>query len=57
MNDFFEEILKNLDGIELIIKCPMMKNFNRIKNITGNAINDDQLVKLTLKKKMILSKI
>ncbi len=52
LNDFFEEILKNLDEIRINYKKSNDEKFLiELKNITGNAINDDQLIKLALKEK------
>ena len=57
LSDFFEEILKNLViSAENYKKSNDEKYLTEIKNITGNAINDDQLIKLVSKDKSFFEK-
>ena len=52
LNDFFEEILKEIDvSITNYKKSNDEKYLTEIKNITGKSINDEQLQKLALKEK------
>ena len=52
LNDFFEEILKEIDiSITNYKKSNDEKYLTAIKNITGKSINDEQLLKLALKEK------
>ena len=52
LNDFFEEILKEIDiSITNYKKSNDEKYLTAIKNITGKSINDEQLLKLALKDK------
>ena len=52
LNDFFEEILKEIDlSITNYKKSNDEKYLTEIKNITGKSINDEQLLKLALKEK------
>ncbi|MEC7136251.1 MAG: preprotein translocase subunit SecA [Pseudomonadota bacterium] len=57
LNDFFEEILKN---IELTIinykKSNDEKYLTEIKNITGNSLNDEELLKLFSKDQKTITK-
>ena len=57
LNDFFEEILKN---IELTIinykKSNDEKYLTEIKNITGNSLNDEELLKLFSKDQKTVTK-
>ena len=57
LSDFFEEILKNLEiSAENYKKSNDEKYLTEIKNITGNALNDDQLIKLVSKDKSFFEK-
>ena len=57
LSDFFEEILKNLEiSAENYKKSNDEKYLTEIKNITGNALNDDQLIKLLSKDKSFFEK-
>ena len=57
LSDFYEEILKNLEiSAENYKKSNDEKYLTEIKNITGNAINDDQLIKLVSKDKSFFEK-
>ena len=49
LEDFFDEILKNLNDVRRnFCKSGDEKNFlTETKNITGNVVNDDQLLKFT----------
>ena len=49
LEDFFDEILKNLNDVRRNFrKSGDEKNFlTETKNITGNVVSDDQLLKLT----------
>ena len=49
LEDFFDEILKNLNDVRRNFrKSGDEKNFlTETKNITGNVVNDDQLLKFT----------
>ena len=50
LNDFFEEIITNLDTSKKNYqKSNDEKYLTEIKNITGNALNDSQLIKLISK--------
>ena len=52
LNDFFEEILKNLENsIVNYKKSNDGKFLTKIKNITGNSLNDEQLKQLASKDK------
>ena len=47
LNDFFEEVLKNLENSAInYSKSNDEKYLIEIKNITGNSLNDDQLIKI-----------
>ena len=47
LNDFFEEVLKNLENSAInYSKSKDEKYLIEIKNITGNSLNDDQLIKI-----------
>ncbi len=48
LNDFFEEVLKNLEiSTTNYKKSNDEKYLTEIKNITGNSLNDDQLIKIS----------
>ena len=52
INDFFEEVLKDLEGsIENFKKSNDEKYLTEIKNIIGSALSDEQLKNLALKEK------
>ena len=52
LNDFFEEILKEIDvSITNYKKSNDEKYLTEIKNITGKSINDEQLVEISIKGK------
>ena len=52
LNDFFEEILKNLqNSIVKYKKSNDEKYLTEVKNITGNSLNDEQLKQLASKDK------
>ena len=56
VNDFFDEILEEMNiSISNYKKSNDEKYLTEIKNITGNLLNDDQLKKLALGEKNILS--
>ena len=58
LNDFFEEILKEIDvSITNYKKSNDEKYLTEIKNITGKSINDEQLRKLALKEKDVFLKV
>ena len=55
LDDFYDEIIKNLlTAADNYKKSNDEKYVTEVKNITGNALNDDQLKKL-LSRKMLLS--
>ena len=57
LNDFFEEILKDLQvSILDYQKSNDEKYLTQIKNITGNSLNDEQLTKLALMGKIDFNK-
>ena len=57
LNDFFEEVLKNLEILSINYrKSNDEKYLTEIKNITGNSLNDDQLIKLASMDKENFSK-
>ena len=50
LNDFMEEILKNLAlSVDNYKKSTNEKYLTEIKNITGNSVDEDKLINLTLK--------
>ena len=52
LNDFFEEILINLEkSLDDFKKSDDEKYLTEIKNITGSSLNDDELLKISSKKK------
>ena len=52
LNDFYNEVLKNLqNSISNYKKSNDEKYLTEIKNITGNSLNDDQLLQLASKEK------
>ena len=52
LDNFFEEILKNLEEkVNLFKKSNDEKYLTEIKNITGNSLNDQELVRLASKNK------
>ena len=57
LNDFFEEMLKNLEAtLNNYKKSNDEKFLTEIKNITGNSLNDEQLIKLASKEYNIFIK-
>ena len=54
LNDFFEETLKSLNEIFVNYKKSNDEKYlTQIKNITGNSLNDEQILKLLSKEKSI----
>ena len=52
LDNFFEEILKNLEEkVNSFKKSNDEKYLTEIKNITGNSLNDQELIRLTSKNK------
>ena len=57
LNDFFEEILKDLlISVNNYKKSNDEKYLTEIKNITGNSLSDEQLNEITLKEENIFTK-
>ena len=57
LNDFFEEILKNLETtIDNYRKSKDEKYLTEIKNVTGNSFNDEKLMSLASSTKEIFAK-
>ena len=57
LNDFFDEILKNLEStVNDYKKSNDEKYLTEIKNITGNSLNDKDLLSLSQMEKKILKR-